>query len=143
MTAAELVLGLWAMSAARSLEGKRVLVIEDNDLIAQALCDAIRAAGAVPVGRAGTPAEAIKLATHEELDGALLSANFQESDGRQVAEYLRSRTVPFVLVTGYDRRSFDPRLQDLSYLSKPMLLSDLVEQVAAVFGAAHDRDQPK
>jgi hypothetical protein len=38
----ELVLGLRTMSAARSLEGKRVLVIEDNYLIAEALCDLVR-----------------------------------------------------------------------------------------------------
>ena len=138
MTSLELVLGLWTMSEARSLEGKRVLVIEDNYLIAEALCGAMRAAGAVPVGPVGTPAAAIKLATHEELDGALLTARLHESDGRQVSEYLRSRMVPVVLVTGYD--SSDPRLQDLRYLSKPTLLSDLVEQVAAVFGAGHERD---
>lgn len=105
MTALELVLGLWTMSAARSLEGKRLLVIEDNDLIAEALCDAVRAAGAAPVGPAGTPAEGIKLATQEELDGALLDAKFRESGGRLVAEYLRSKMVPTVLVTGYDRSS--------------------------------------
>jgi CheY-like chemotaxis protein len=127
----ELVLGLRTMSAARSLEGKRVLVIEDNYLIAEALCDAMRAAGAVAVGPTGAPAEAIKLATLEELDGALLDVQLQESDSRQVAEYLRSRIVPVVLVTGHARSSLDPGLQDLPYLSKPTLLSDIVEQVAA------------
>ena len=143
MTPLELVLGLRAMSEARSLEGKRVLVIEDNHLIAEALCDAMRAAGAVPVGPAGTPAEAIKRATHEELDGALLAVQLQEGDGRQVADYLRSRMVPVVLVSGYGRSSRDPRLQDRSYLRKPTLLADLREQVAATFSAARDRDQSK
>lgn len=80
------------------------------------------------MGSAGTPAEGIKLATHEELEGALLSVKLQESGGRQVAEYLRSRMMPVVLVSGYDSSSLDPCLRDLR---KPTLLSDLVEQVAA------------
>ncbi|MFI5029588.1 MAG: response regulator [Reyranellales bacterium] len=138
MTALELVLGLWSMSEARSLDGKRVLVIEDDVLIAEALCGAMRAAGAVPVGPVGTPAAAIELATRAQLDGALLTARLHESDGMQVSEFLRSRMVPVVLVRGHG--SSDPRLQDLRYLSKPILLSDLVEQVAAVFGAGHERD---
>jgi hypothetical protein len=51
--------------------------------------------------------------------------------------------VPVVLVTGHARSSLDPGLPDLPYLSKPTLLSDIVEQVAAVFGAGHERNQPK
>ena len=141
MTALELVLALWSMSEARSLDGKRVLVIDDDVLIAEALCAAMAAAGAVPVGPVGTPAAAIELATPAQLDGALLSARLHESDGGQVLEYLRSRMVPVALVTGHGRS--DPRLQDLGYLSRPILLSDLVEQVAAVFGAPLQRDQPK
>lgn len=72
------------MVAARSLEGKRVLVVEGNYLIAIMMCDAMRAAGAVPIGPAATTAEAITLAIDEQLDGALLEAKL----GDRVAEYV-------------------------------------------------------
>ena len=38
------------MDEARPLEGKRILVVEDNYLVAEALCDVMRDAGAVPLG---------------------------------------------------------------------------------------------
>ena len=126
------------MGLVSSLDGKCVLVGEDDCLIVDALCDMVRAAGAVPIGPAATAADAIKLAMHEELDGVLLNVKLQDSDCMQVAAYLRSRKLPIVLVTGYDRRSLDRRLQDLPYLSKPVSLSALVEQVTAAFCAAWD-----
>ena len=80
---------------------------------------AMRGAGAVPVGPAGTAAEAIRLAGEEELDGVLLEVRRHESDaGVQVAQYLRTKAVPNVLVTGYDRLARDPRLQHLPYLEQ-------------------------
>jgi DNA-binding LytR/AlgR family response regulator len=74
----------------------------------------------------------------------LLEVRLHESDaGVQVAQYLRTKAVPIVLVTGYDRLARDPRLQHLPYLSEPPLPSDLVKQAAAAFGARRQRDQPK
>lgn len=130
------------MGLTRPLEGKRVLVVDDNYLIGEGLCAAIRGAGAVPIGPVGRAAEAIRVAEQEELDGVLLEVRLHErDDGMQVAEYLRAKAVPIVLVTGYDRADLDPRLEDLPYLSKPPLPADLVEQAAAAFGATHRRDQ--
>jgi two-component SAPR family response regulator len=122
---------------APSLDGKRVLVVEDDCLIADALCDIVRAAGAAPIGPAGSAADAIKLAVHEKLDGVLLNVKLRDSDCMQVVAYLRLRKLPIVLVTGYDRRSLDRRLQDLPYLSKPVSLSALVEQMTAAFCTPH------
>jgi DNA-binding response OmpR family regulator len=131
------------MARGRRLEGKRVMVVDDNYLIAMMLCDVMQAAGAVAIGPVGTSAEAMKLAMHAKLDGVLLELNLPGGGGMQVVEYLRSRKVPVVLVTGYDRLSLDPRVQDLPYLSKPTAASDLVEQMAAALDRLHEREQPK
>jgi two-component SAPR family response regulator len=100
------------------------------------LYDVMRAAGAVPIGPAGTPADAMKLAVNEKLDGVLPEVNLQADGGMQAVEYLRSEKVPVVLVTGYDRLSLYPRVQELPYLSKPILPSNLVEQVTGALGRA-------
>src|SRR4051812_8451000 len=60
------------MSVARPLEGKRVLVVEDDFLIAAAACKAMRDAGAAAVVPVASPSAAIEIATHEKLDGVIL-----------------------------------------------------------------------
>jgi CheY-like chemotaxis protein len=99
----------------RPLEGKRILVVEDHPLIAEMLCSALRNAGAVPVGPAATSADAIDIATEEALDGVLLDVELQQTNGVKVADYLRAKNVPFVLLTGYDEVALDPSLRGAPY----------------------------
>ena len=120
--------------AARPLEGKRVLVAEDNHLIGEALCELMRDAGAVAIGPVGNSDAAIEAVGQQVLDGVLLEVKLQGANGSTVAEYLRSKDVPFPLVTGYPMDGLPPRLQGAPRVDKPMLSSDLVEAAGAVFG---------
>jgi CheY-like chemotaxis protein len=119
---------------ARPLEGKRVLVVEDNYLIGEALCEVIRDAGAVTIGPVGSPDAAIEAVRQHVLDGVLLDVKLQGVNGSTVAEYLRGKNVPFVLVTGYPKQGLPPQLQAFPQLAKPVLPSDLVEAATAAFG---------
>jgi len=85
------------------LAGKRILLAEDEFLIALAAEDALVARGAVVVGPAYSLAESLGLAEGATLDAAVLDVNLNGEDSAPLAALLVRRGVPFVLATGYDR----------------------------------------
>ena len=80
---------------------QRVLLVEDEALIALDMHDVLTSAGFDVVGPAGDVATASDLADRESLDCALLDVNLGGSLVWPVAQRLRDRGVPFVLLTGY------------------------------------------
>ena len=84
-----------------ALAGKRVLVIEDEAIIAAMIEDMLTELGAVVVGPAGTLAKAVELARREPIDAGMLDVNIRSEKIDPVIETLRGRGVPFVLATGY------------------------------------------
>ena len=84
-----------------ALAGKRILVIEDEAIIAGMIEDMLTELGAVVVGPAGTLAKGIELAKRETIDAAMLDVNIRSERIDPVVDALRGRGVPFVLATGY------------------------------------------
>jgi CheY-like chemotaxis protein len=125
------------MPAAQPLEGKRVLIVEDNHLIGEALCDVIRDAGGIAIGPVGSSDAAIDAAKKHGPDGVLLDVRLQGVNGSTVAEYLRARNVPFLLVTGYEKEALPSPLRVSPLLTKPVLPSELVQAAAKLFAGGH------
>jgi CheY-like chemotaxis protein len=123
-----------SMGAARPLEGRRLLVVEDDLLIGEALCEVLRSAGAVPIGPVVSPEAAIEAVRKLPVDGVLLDVKLQGVNGSTVAEYLRVRSVPFLLVTGYPPEALPSQLRQAPYLAKPALPCELVQAAAVLFG---------
>jgi CheY-like chemotaxis protein len=99
----------------------RVLVVEDESLVAMLVEDLLRDLGCEVVGPAATAAQAIALARGRSLDFALLDVNLGEGeDSFGVADLLRGRHVPFAFVTGYGERGVRPDLRDAPVISKPI-----------------------
>lgn len=84
------------------LRGQRILVVEDNFLIADEVCDALRSCGCVVIGPAAGLESAMALAREEAIDAALLDINLRGERCFAVADLLRGRSVPFVFLSGYD-----------------------------------------
>ncbi len=84
-----------------ALAGKRVLVVEDEAIIADLIEDMLTELGAVVVGPAGTLAKGVELAAREPIDAAMLDVNIRSERIDPVVATLRGRGVPFVLSTGY------------------------------------------
>lgn len=83
------------------LTGKRILIVEDEFLIAAMLEDMLVDLGAVVVGPAATVAKGLALAGTEALDAAVLDVNVSGLRVDPVAEALSERGVPIVFATGY------------------------------------------
>lgn len=100
------------------LAEKRILLVEDEPLIAAMAEDMLQELGAVVVGPAGTIEHALSLASAEQLDVALLDVNIQSSRVDPVAEVLLSRGIPVVFATGYGQSVVSPSSQ-IPVLEKP------------------------
>ena len=115
-----------------TLEGRRILLVEDEYFIVQDLARAFTAAGAVVVGPSATIADALRqIAATQKLDGAVLDINLQGEMVYPVADALATRGVPFVFTTGYDQGSIPDRFAGRIRCEKPVK----PDQVAtALFG---------
>ncbi len=83
-----------------SPKGRRVLVLDDEPLVAMMLSDALKKLGAIVVGPFGAISEARK-SLNEPLDAALLDVNVNGEMVFPFAADLRARGVPVAFVTGY------------------------------------------
>lgn len=120
------------------LAGCRVLVVDDETLVAESLCDLLAEAGGVPVGPAFSVREARQLIKSDpSLDAALLDVNLSDGPVTPVLEALTARGIPTVLYTGgavpEDVRQRHP---DLIALSKPVLPARLLGELRKLIGAS-------
>ena len=83
------------------LKGKRILVVEDEALIAVMVEDMLMEMGSDVVGPAATIDAALALARVEEIDAAILDVNVRGERIDPVAETLIARGVPVLFATGY------------------------------------------
>lgn len=83
------------------LKGKRILVVEDEALIAVMVEDMLAEMGTEVVGPAATIEQALTLARAEAIDGAVLDVNVRGERIDPVAEALASRGIPMLFATGY------------------------------------------
>lgn len=99
------------------LEGKRILIVDDEFMIALMAEELVRDFGATPVGPAASLDEALGFAKSGGFDAALLDVNLNGAASEPVARELKRQNIPFVLVTGYGRVDWaDP---DTLVLTKP------------------------
>ena len=117
------------------LSGKRVLIAEDDGMIAVAFATLLGDLGMHVVGVAPSVGEALAVVEDERLDAALLDVNLAGEAVFPVAEALRARGVGFVFLTGYDSGSLPERYVNAIALRKPVALPRLIEALRACLGA--------
>ena len=96
---------------AGTMNGLRVLIVEDEFLLAMSLEDDLVSAGCSPVGPFSNLASAIEATRREEFDLAILDVNLNGEPIYPLADELLSRRKPFVLVTGYGAASLPERFR--------------------------------
>jgi CheY-like chemotaxis protein len=105
---------------AMPLEGRRILLVEDNFSIAKSLATLFIRYGAIIVGPAGTVEGAMALIEAEpHIDGAVLDVHVRDKLVYPAAEALRRRHTRMVFITGDERESIAPEFAEVSCMLKP------------------------
>lgn len=105
--------------------GLRVLLVEDNFLIAAYLSRLLTSWGINVVGPAPSLAEGQKLADGEQLSGAILDVNIIGGNSVPIAQQLAERGCPFFFITGYG----SPQALPASMRARPRLNKPIDEAV--------------
>ena len=112
------------------IRGRRVLVVEDEPLVAMDLEASLEAAGCEVVGPAPSVARALALIAEAELDAAVIDANLGGDPVDAVADALVAHGVPFAFSTGYGREALPARHREKPVLTKPFPPSRLLAVIA-------------
>jgi len=124
-----------------SLTGKRILIVEDEPLVAMDMQSMLSAAGCVPVGPAGTLREAKRLLAAEKCDAALVDVNLKGQPIEDLLPALRQAGVPFAFVTGYGPKVLSKTFEETVTISKPFTAEQLLavtEVLVYLRGAGSD-----
>jgi len=97
----------------------RVLVVEDEVVIAMLIEDWLGELGHEAVGPAASVAEGLKLLEAGGIDAALLDVNLGTERSDPIAEALAARKIPFAVMTGGMSDTLDPRFAAQPTLLKP------------------------
>ncbi|WP_210528746.1 response regulator [Rubellimicrobium arenae] len=127
------------MAGPRPAEGKHVLVVEDEYMLADDLRRDLEEAGARVLGPVASLEQAFSaLNDGITIDAAVLDINLGGEMVFPLAEALRGRGVPFVFVTGYDAWALPGQFRDVPCCDKPV---DAVQLLRSL-GLARTRGTP-
>lgn len=116
------------------LLNRRVLVVEDDFLIGDALSDLLQQSGAEVIGPIGWIADALAMVQRPEvaIDIVLLDVDLHGERSYCIADALVSRAIPFVFTTGYHGDVVDARYRGYPRYEKPLSGRALVATLASM-----------
>lgn len=113
------------------LAGIRILVVEDDFLLAWNEQETLEEAGAVVIGPCSNERSALS-AAEGPVDCAVIDLNLGTGPTFKIAAALRAKDIPFVLVTGYDATAIPNDMLDVKRLQKPVDNRELVRAVCSL-----------
>jgi CheY-like chemotaxis protein len=123
----------------KGLDGAKVLVVEDEFIIALDPALVLRDFGCQVVGPVGSVKAALELLGRERPDAALLDVNLLDGVVVPVAELLASTGVPFMLLTAYQPQHVDRSLlKQAPHLGKPISKAELRRSLREILGRAKE-----
>jgi FOG: CheY-like receiver len=115
------------------LAGRRILVVEDEPMVAMTVRRVLESLGAVPVGPVPTVAAALDKVAEGGFEAALLDVNLRGAPALPVALALAKRGTPIVYATGYGAPG--EGYPHGSAIGKPFRAARLEAALAAALGA--------
>jgi CheY-like chemotaxis protein len=124
----------------------RILIVEDEPLVAMLLNDWLTELGHQTVGPAASVPQALDLLDRTGCDVAILDLSLGLDMSYPVAEQLTDRQIPFALATGHGEESVDARYRGHPSLSKPYdfaAVEAVIEKLMASKGMAGEVACPR
>ena len=118
-----------------TLPGKRILIVEDNPILAYDISDLMDEVGAEPVGPALDVGTGMQLVRENDLDAALLDVDIGGEYVWPIAEELERHSVPYVFVSAQCRTDLLPEpFKGRRCIEKPAAHEEIVEALIAFTG---------
>ena len=114
------VVSLPAANASKKLPSERILIVEDEALVAMILEDQLADLGISVTATCASVPDAMRAIEKNAPQAAILDVNLRGQLVYPVADCLMDRGIPFVFVTGYGRESIDRRYSFVKVLEKPV-----------------------
>lgn len=117
---------------AACFDGKRILLVEDDALLAMEMLGELENLGCLVVGPAADLVSALRFAAAERLDGAVLDVNLRGRESWMVADVLVERQVPHLFTTGYSDIGRQAAMRGARVLVKPFQRDELTAALRLV-----------
>jgi DNA-binding NtrC family response regulator len=112
------------------LEGRNVLVVEDDFIVAMDICIRLEETGARILGPVASVNNAMTIIdAGERIDAAVLDVNLKGENSFPVAAALAERKVPFVFTTGYDQSALPESYRKAPRCEKPINMSHMLTTI--------------
>ena len=114
--------------------GRRVLIVEDEGMVAMLVEGMLMDLGYEPVAIVGDLDKAMSIAASADFDLAVIDVNLNGRSSYPVAEILVERNIPFVFATGYGKQGLPPEWREVPVLQKPFPareLEDVIDRALA------------
>jgi DNA-binding response OmpR family regulator len=109
-----------SLAPAHAADRRRILIVEDDYLTAEAVGDLVRDCGLEVAGTVGQVERGIEFLSRQEVDGAVVDINLHGRPSYPLCHELQQRNTPFVFLTGYGRSMVPPEFRQARLLSKPV-----------------------
>lgn len=114
----------------RVRHGTRVLLVEDEYLLARSVAEHLNQAGCKVIGPAGSIDDALGLVAQEAIDCAVVDANLDGEFSTPVVEALCAKGIPAMALSGYDEAALPAAFRALPFLQKPVNVAQLLKHIA-------------
>lgn len=119
-----------------TLSGRRILVVEDEALVALGLVHLLDQRGAKVIGPAMSVSQALEVINQSQIDCVLLDLKLGDETADPVAAVLKQRAIPTVFVTACDNGHLPAGFEKYPIIEKPYAEDQLLELIGSIF----DRD---
>jgi len=114
------------------LQGVRVLVVEDEYLVAVLIEEILESAGCIVMGPIPRVPEALDAVDHDEYDAAVLDVNLAGERINPVADALSERNIPFMFVTGCGANALPSEYAERPHICKPFRMAELLGMLSNI-----------
>lgn len=116
-------------STQNSQKNPRILLVEDEALIAIDIAEILTSHGFEVVGPCSSVSQALAHLETTDCDAAILDTNLRNKSASTVATALAQREIPFIVVTGHSRAQLPTELASVPVLAKPVETENLISEV--------------
>ena len=121
------------------MSAARILIVEDDFIIAQLLQELVQQLGFEVIGPTANIEDAVNIAAHRKFDIALLDINLRVGTAKPIADQLNAAGIPFLFISGYGVANLPDGHTDATLIRKPIDIELLDQAIRTKLGRSSSR----